>query len=149
MPQTPLTDIIAAVVGPVALISSTSIMMSGLTAKYSGLAAQMRALTHEYRDTATTPDRRATLKLQLCYFRRRLGAMWFISVCLCLALISFLATVLSVYLSENAVRVGPIAMYSMAFGLVLIGVALTAELYETVLARMTVTEELCDILDEK
>ena len=48
-----LTSIIGTVVAPVGLISTTAILLSGYTGKYSSMSDQMRRLTAEYRASAT------------------------------------------------------------------------------------------------
>jgi hypothetical protein len=137
---------ITAVVGPVALVTSTAIMLSGFTAKYSTLSGQFRLLTAEYRRPDTTPDRRRNLVDQLCLFERRMQAMWACSLFLCLALLSFLTTVLSVYLAERHVSMDRLAAGSLGVGLVLVGAAVAAEICEVALARRTAAEELRDAL---
>ncbi len=146
---TTLTEMISAVVGPVALVTSTAILLSGFTGKYTSLSSQFRALTAEYRNPGTTPIRKKNLVVQLCLFERRLNAMWACSLCLCLALVAFLTTVLAVYLSERHVALDRLAIVSMGAGLVFVALAVVSEIYEIALAKRSAASELHFVLDEE
>lgn len=153
MPQTlaqvpSVISIIGNAVGPAALITMTSILLSGYTSKYSGISDQMRQLTAEYRAAQTTTERRESLKRQLRLFHRRIRAVWGATTLLSLALLCFIITVLAVLLSAHATRLGPIGIGSLLMGLILVAVAVGLELYEIGLARLTVAGELSDIFVE-
>lgn len=138
-------SIIGSAVGPAALITTTAILLSGYTGKYSGISDQMRRMTAEFRRTETTAERRQNLKRQLHLFHRRIGAMWAASTLLSLALLLFIGTVLAVLLSAHAVRLGPVGVLTLIAGLICVAGAVGLELYEIGLARLTVAGELADV----
>lgn len=150
MPQTlaqapSVISAIGSAVGPAALITTTAILLSGYTSKYSGIADQMRRLTVEYRDQRTTAERRASLRRQIPLFHQRINALWGASTLLSLALLAFIGTVAAVLLSAREARIGPIGVGMLLIGLVLVAAAVGLELYEIRLARMTTAGELADI----
>lgn len=144
-----LTSIIGNVVAPVGLISSTAILLSGYTGKYSSMSDQMRRLTGEYRAAGTTRPRRQSLKRQLDLYHRRISAMWAASALLSLALLAFIGTVLAVLLSVKTIRLGTLGLVPLLGGLALVTSAVALELYEIGLARLTSAGELADIFAEQ
>ena len=150
MPQTILQapsviSTISSAVGPAALITTTAILLSGYTGKYSGISDQMRRMTAEFRQAGTTAERRQNLKRQLHLFHRRIGAMWAASTLLSLALLLFIGTVLAVLLSAHAMRLGPVGVLTLIGGLACVAAAVGLELYEIGIARLTVAGELADV----
>lgn len=153
MPQPPIplsnvTSIIGSVVAPVGLITTTAILSSGYTGKYTAIAGQLRQMTAEYRAGGTTAARRLSLKRQLRLFHRRVSAMWGASGLLSLALFSFIATVLAVLFASQTVRLGPLAVLMLLIGLAFVAGAVGLETYEIGLARLTTAGELEDIFEE-
>ncbi len=140
-----LTSIIGSVLAPVGLISTTAILLSGYTGKYSSMSDQMRRLTAEYRAPATVPERRGSVKRQIGLYHKRITAMWAASALLSLALLAFLATVVTVMLSVRSMRLGSIGLGALLVGLTLVACAVGLELYEIGLARLTAAGELADI----
>ena len=150
MPQTlaqapTVISAIGSAVGPAALITTTAILLSGYTSKYSGIADQMRKLTAEYRAEGTKAERRASLRHQIPLFHQRINALWGASTLLSLALIAFIVTVVVVLLSARASRIGPIGVGTLLIGLLLVAGAVGLELYEIRLARLTTAGEIADI----
>ena len=145
---TSLTSLIGTVVAPVGLISTTAILLSGYTGKYSSMSDQMRRMTAEYRLAGTTPARRQSLKRQLDLYHRRITAMWGASALLSSALLFFVGTVLSVILSVRATHLDVLGLAALLAGLVLVACAISLELYEIGLARLTAAGELADIFAE-
>jgi hypothetical protein len=140
---------IGSAVGPAALITTTAILLSGYTSKYSGISDQLRRMTAEYRNSGTEAARRLSLKGQLRLFHKRINALWAASTLLSLALIAFIVTVLTVLLSVQESRLGPVGVGTLLVGLILVAGAVGLELYEIGLARLTVAGELADIFAEK
>jgi hypothetical protein len=140
---------IGSAVGPAALITTTAILLSGYTSKYSGISDQLRRMTAEYRNSGTEAARRLSLKGQLRLFHKRINALWAASTLLSLALIAFIVTVLTVLLSAQESRLGPMSVGTLLVGLILVAGAVGLELYEIGLARLTVAGELADIFAEK
>ena len=144
-----LASLIGTVVAPVGLISTTAILLSGYTGKYSSISDQMRRLTAEFRAAATTETRRESLKRQLSLYHRRITAAWGASALLSVALLFFVATVLTVILSVRATRLDVLGLTALMVGLVLVACAIGLELYEIGLARLTTAGELADIFAER
>lgn len=144
-----LTSLIGTVVAPVGLISTTAILLSGYTGKYSSMSDQMRRLTAEFRAAATGDTRRESLKRQLNLYHRRITAAWGASALLSVALLFFVGTVLSVILSVRATHLGIVGLITLLIGLVLVACAVGLELYEIGLARLTTAGELADIFAER
>ena len=144
-----LTSLIGTVVAPVGLISTTAILLSGYTGKYSSIADQMRRMTAEYRALGTLEVRRGSLKRQLDLYHRRITAMWGASTLLSAALLSFIGTVLTVIMSVRATHLGVFGLISLMIGLVLVACAVGLELYEIGLARLTTAGELADIFSDR
>ena len=140
-----LTSIIGNVVAPVGLISTTAILLSGYTGKYSSMADQMRRLTAEYRAPATAPERRGSVRRQVRLYHRRITAMWAASTLLSLALLAFIATVVTVMLSVRSSHLGKVGLGALLVGLTLVACAVGLELYEIGQARLTAAGELADI----
>jgi hypothetical protein len=144
-----LAGLLGTVIAPVGLISTTAILLSGYTSKYSSMSDQMRRLTAEYRASATTLARRQTLKRQLDLYHRRITAMWAASALLSVALLAFVGTVLSVILSAHETRLNALGVVPLLVGLSLVATAIGLELYEIGLARLTAAGELEDIFAEE
>ncbi len=142
------TNIISVAVAPVVLISAVAILLSGYTGKYGNISDRLRALAAEYRRADTSPARRATLRPQIRLFHRRVVAVWLVSTLLSLALLTFVGTVLSVIVAVREVRLGVVSAATLVIGLVLVGAAILADLYEIRLARLTIAGELSDIFAE-
>ena len=136
---------IGSAVGPAALITTTAILLSGYTSKYSGISDQLRTMTGEYRSLGTTAARRLSVKRQLLLFHKRINALWAASTLLSLALIAFIITVLTVLLSAQEARLEPMSVVMLLIGLILVAGAVSLELYEISLARLTTAGELEDI----
>lgn len=155
MPSTPLSQasslagLLGTVIAPVGLISTTAILLSGYTGKYSSMSDQMRRMTAEYRVPATTQARRQSLKRQLGLYHRRITAMWAASTLLSVSLLTFVGTVLSVILSARETRLSGLGIALLLGGLSLVAVAVGLELYEIGLSRLTTAGELADIFADK
>jgi len=143
-----LTSVISSVVAPVGLITTTAILLSGYTSKYSSISDQMRRMTSEFRLESTGQDRKANLHKQLRLYHQRISAMWAASTLLSLALLAFVVTVLAVLFSMRRTPFGPVGIGTLLVGLIFIAVAIGLELYEISLARLTVAGELSDIFSE-
>ena len=144
-----LTSLIGTVLAPVGLISTTAILLSGYTGKYSSISDQMRRMTTEYRAPATAEIRRECLKRQLDLYHRRITAMWGASTLLSVALLAFVCTVLTVIVSVRATHLGIFGLIALMIGLILVACAIGLELYEIGLARLTTAGELADIFADR
>ena len=144
-----LAGLLGTVIAPVGLISTTAILLSGYTGKYSSISDQMRRMTAEFRLPVTSHARRHSLKRQLGLYHRRITLMWGASALLSVALLTFVGTVLSVILSARETRLSVLGILLLLFGLSLVAVAVGLELYEIGLARLTTAGELADIFSDK
>jgi len=153
LPDDPLTAmrmsdvsrIVSAALAPVVLINGAAILLSGFSAKYSAVSAQMRDLAREWRATGSA-ERRASLRRQLGLFDTRLRALWLANVLLTLALIAFVGTVFAVALAARAGRLDLFGAALLGVGLLLSGAAAVMVAVELRLARRTSTIELEDVL---
>ncbi len=140
-----LSNLISSAVAPVALISTTAILLSGYTAKYGGLASQLRGLTNEYRRADISEQRQENIRRQLVLFHKRVTAIWFVSIALSYALVAFFLTVLSVIFVQHSARLGLVGSVTLVIGILFMVAAVGADLYEIHLARLTIAGELSDI----
>ncbi len=150
-PALDLTRLVSSALAPASLVTTTSILLSGYTGKYTSIAGQMRDLTTEYRQPGTRAEREANLRTQLALFHRRISAMWAASALLSLALLAFVGTVLAALVAAGGGHLGrfglgPVGIGLLGLGLVLVAGAVGLELYEIGLARLTTAGELADIL---
>ncbi len=154
MPMPPidqLTRLVSSALAPASLVTTTAILLSGYTGKYTSIASQLRDLAAEHRQPGTSAVRKANLRTQLALFHRRISAMWAASALLSLALLAFVGTVLAALVAAGGGRfghfgLGPVGIGLMLLGLVLVAAAVGLELYEIGLARLTTAGELSDIL---
>ncbi len=144
-----LAGLLGTVIAPVGLISTTAILLSGYTGKYSSMSDQMRRMTAEFRLPATPHARRHSLKRQLGLYHRRITLMWAASALLSISLLAFVGTVLSVILSARETRLSVLGVVPLLAGLCLMAVAIGLELYEIGLSRLTAAGELADIFADK
>ena len=141
-----LLSLVSAAATPVVLVTATAILLSGFTAKYNHLSDQVRTLSAEFRQAGTSDARRESIRQQLCYFERRMGAMWLCSFLLTLALVGFVAMILEVIFVTKSHHLDLLGAASLIAGLVLMLLACAIELYEIYLSRLTAHEELADIV---
>lgn len=140
-----LPGLISVAVTPVALITTTSILLGSFTTKHNNLAVQLRSLSMEVRDEQTNAKRLRSLKRQIRFFLKRITAIWAACVCLYLALIAFVGMVLSVIGVNRFPRLTSVGFGELVVGLIFIGCAVFLELCEMYLARLTVGEEVANL----
>ena len=66
-------QVLAAAVTPVVMVSATAILISGVNSRYISISDRMRSLSHEYRDTTLSAERRDIIRRQMAIFRRRIA----------------------------------------------------------------------------
>ena len=140
-----LSSLISVAVAPVVLISAVAILLSGYTTKYGNIADRMRNLAAEFRRSDSSPDRCESIRRQMVLFRRRIQAMWAASALLSLALLSFVCTVLSVIFAQRVTTLTLVGAVCLVIGLLLAGCAITLDLYEIYLGRLTMAGEIGDL----
>ncbi len=90
-----LAKLVGAASAPVALIISTCIFVSNLTARFSGMFTSMREMTKEYRqmEEEEENDRSASLKEQIRLYRKRLRLVMRANFWLMVTIWCFIGTV--------------------------------------------------------
>jgi hypothetical protein len=145
-----LIDLLSGAAATIGIIIAGTIFLGFLSSKGSELASRYRALTSEYRSGGAAEVRHGVLQGQICQYRRRLRLMNWAFWVATVALECFLASVLAgginmVYPSLPLVTgIGVVGLFT---GMVLMGIALALELFESVLSRGEIVDEVND-LDE-
>jgi hypothetical protein len=126
-------------VAPAVMISATAILIGSVSSKHQSMSERMRALTAEYRQGATAAARRANIRRQVLFFRRRLNYTLYAHVLLFCATGLFIGTVILTSLMQ-------IEWLLICFvaGVSLLLFAVICELLELRLARRTVDLEIAD-----
>lgn len=140
-----LAKLVGAASAPVALIISTSIFLSNLTAKYVPMAARLRSLTEEFRNDPEHPDRAASVDEQIGIYEVRIRWILRAVQSLTLSILSFITTVaftsISMFFPDQPLFVG-VTVASMFAGLALLAVAVIMEMWENHLAKGMLHSEL-------
>src|SRR3954451_17861296 len=140
-----LAKFVGAASAPVALIISTSIFLSNLTAKYVPAFSRLRTMTEELRDDPEHPDRVHSLHEQIGVYQVRVKWLLRASFYLMLAIICFINTVaftsISMFFPEQSTYM-IVTIGSMFGGLVLLGLAVLIEIWENRLAKGALRSEL-------
>jgi hypothetical protein len=145
-----LTDLLSSAGATIGVIIGGVIFLQFLSSKYVELANRYRDLTKDYRDGDGGDGRHGPLQTLIRVYRSRLvllnRASWLAGG----ALLGFIAAVLAGGLSmafPPVVVFKAIGSMSLLLGLLLIGSAVALELWESVLSRHEIGEEIAD-LDE-
>jgi Protein of unknown function (DUF2721) len=140
-----LAKFVGAASAPVALIISTSIFLSNLTAKYIPVFSRLRTMTEELRNDPEHPDRVESLHEQIDVYQVRVRWLRRASFYLMLAIICFINTVaftsISMFFPEQPTYM-IVTIGSMFGGLALLGLAVLIEMWENHLAKGALTSEL-------
>jgi multidrug efflux pump subunit AcrB len=140
-----LAKFVGAASAPVALIISTSIFLSNLTAKYVPAFSRLRTMTEELREDPEHPDRLHSLHEQIDVYKIRVKWLLRASFYLMLAIICFINTVaftsVSMFYPEQSIYV-IVTIGSMFGGLALLGLAVVIEMWENRLAKDALRSEL-------
>jgi len=140
-----LAKFVGAASAPVALIISTSIFLSNLTAKYVPMVSQLRSLTEEWRSDPEHQDRVASLDEQIGIYEARIRWVLRAVHSLTLSILSFINTVaftsISMFFPNQPIFVG-VTVASMFVGLTLLAVAVIIEMWENHLTKGLLRSEL-------
>jgi hypothetical protein len=140
-----LAKFVGAASAPVALIISTSIFLSNLTAKYIPAFSRLRSMTEEMRNDPEHPDRVESLHEQIELYRLRIKWLLRAVFYLTLAIVCFINTVaftsISMFFPGQAIYM-IITIASMFGGLALLAVAVGIEMWENHLAGGAMDSEL-------
>jgi len=140
-----LAKFVGAASAPVALIISTSIFLSNLTAKYVPMVTQLRSLTEEKRSDPEHQDRVESLQEQIDIYAVRIRWILRAVLSLTLSILTFISTVaftsISMFFPDQPIYVGVTAVCMFA-GLILLATAVIIEMWENHLARAMLVSEL-------
>jgi hypothetical protein len=145
-----LTDLLSSAGATIGVIIGGVIFLQFLSTKYVELANRYRDLARDYRDGSGGGGRHGPLQSLLRVYRARLRLLTRASWCASAALLGFLTAVLAGGLSmayPAVVAFKAVGSIGLLAGLLLIGGGVTLELWESVLARHEIGEEVAD-LDE-
>jgi|SRR5579883_589174 len=145
-----LTDLLNAAGATIGIIIGGTIFLQFLSSKADQLVTRYRGLTSEYRGQKPEGKRHAPLQSQISLYRRRLllliWASWLAGTALLFFLIAVLAGGASMlYPSVEVFKV--IGTTGLALGLLLIFGGVALELWESILSRQELNEEVADLDD--
>jgi len=143
-----LTDLLGSAGATIGVIIAGTIFLQFLSSKYVELSGRYRSLTGEYRKGGAGESRHSLLQKQIGTYRRRLFLLNRASWLACVALLCFLVAVLLGGLSmvfPTAAAVKWAGTSGLFAGLALIAGGVGLELYESVLARFEIGEEVGDL----
>jgi hypothetical protein len=140
-----LAKFVGAASAPVALIISTSIFLSNLTAKYGPAFDRIRTMTEELRNDPDHPDRVHSLNEQIGVYTIRVRWLMRASFYLMVGIVCFINTVvftsISMFFPEQTIYI-VITIGSMFAGLAFLALAVVAEMWENHLVKGALTSEL-------
>ena len=138
---------IAAAVTPVVMISANAILVSSIGSKHQAMADRLRALTAEWRQPGTTPERRQSIRRQMLIFEQRLTWIARSHILLYVAIACFILVVILIALSTARQTWSAVSLPLLISGVLLTFVAIVLELIDLSKARDTLRIESRDILD--
>jgi hypothetical protein len=134
----------------VLLATLCAMLLATLSTKHAAAGASLRALTGEWRNPATTAERRANLRQQITVFERRGRLLWRASLLHYAALLCFLLVVVEVMFAEHfAAIINRFAAAPLACGILLLGTGLGLQLWEVRLSATTFESEVEPVLHAK
>jgi len=145
-----LSDLLSSAGATIGIIIAGTIFLQFLSTKYLELSSRYRELTKEYRGNPAEAPRHDPLRAEIGIYRQRLRlinrASWLAAVGLLSFLLAVLAGGLSmVYPPVRGIKV--VGSFGLFAGLLFIAAAVCVELWESILARRELHEEVAD-LDE-
>jgi hypothetical protein len=126
----------------VLLVTSSAILLATLSNKHAATGATLRALTSEWRNPATTAERRANIYLQIAVFERRGRFLWRASLLHYGALLCFLLVVVALMFTGQLAAIGRFAVLPLACGILLLAAGLGLQLLEVRLSAVTLKYEV-------
>src|SRR5277367_5037291 len=139
-------DAISAAITPVVMISANAILISAISAKHQSMSDRLRALTAEWRNTATTAARRDTIAAQLRLFDERLRWVTSSHIVLYAATACFIAMVIVIAASPELEVLSGASLWLLIAGVLLMFVGIVLELLDLAKARATSGLEVKDII---
>jgi hypothetical protein len=136
---------IAAAVTPVVMISANAILIGAISSKHQSMSDRLRALTAEWRNADTSPDRRAAIARQVRLFDERLRWVTWSHIVLYAATACFILMVIDIAISSSVESWRDISIAMLIAGVTLMFTGIVLELFDLAKARRTVSIELRDI----
>lgn len=146
-----LTDVLSSAGATIGVIIAGTIFLQYLSTRYADLGSRYRDLTGEYRGRREDEPRHGSLQPQIRLYRRRLKLMNRATELAAVALLCFLVAVLAGGLSilNPPFRLFKVIGTAGVFGgLVLTAGAVSIQLWETMLARHELGDEIADLDDQ-
>jgi TRAP-type C4-dicarboxylate transport system permease small subunit len=145
MPGNDPMQVVAAAVTPVVLISATAILVSGVNSRYMSISDKMRSLAHEWREAATSAERKALIADQMKTFRERISLVaWAVRLLYAaVACFASMALVISATMWRRVLEFVTLPMFVVGISLMLGAILL--QLIELQLANRTISTEVRDI----
>jgi hypothetical protein len=137
---------ISAAVTPVVMISANAILISAITSKHQSMSDRLRALTAEWRNSATPVTRREAISLQLRLFDERLRWVTWSHIILYMATACFIAMVITIAVSPRLEALSGASLGLLIAGVALMFLGILLELLDLAKARATVELEIKDII---
>jgi TRAP-type C4-dicarboxylate transport system permease small subunit len=145
MPGNDPMQVVAAAVTPVVLISASAILVSGVNSRYMSISDKMRSLAHEWRETATSAERKSLIADQMKTFRDRISLVaWAVRLLYAaVACFASMALVISATMWRRVLEFVTLPMFVVGISLMLGAILL--QLIELQLANRTISTEVRDI----
>jgi hypothetical protein len=143
------TQFIATAVTPVVMVSATAILVSGVNSRYIAIADRVRALSHEFRDANTSPDRRHVIRRQMPVFRRRMHLVSSAMRILYVSAGCFVGVALLIGMSVSKPMAQSATLATFLVGLVGIMAAIVLQYMELQESNKTIDIESADVLAAK
>lgn len=146
-----LTDLLSSAGATIGIIIAGTIFLQFLSNKSIELSGRYRQLTGEYRGVNNEQNRHAPLRTQIRLYRRRLNLLNWASWTAALALLNFLLAVIAggtSLLYPPVVAIRTVGTAGLLVGLILIGIAVSIDLVESILSRKELEEEIADLDEE-
>lgn len=145
MPDNTALQVLTAAVTPVVLVSATAILISGVNSRYISISDRLRALAHEYRDSASAEARRVTIVREIFAFQHRMRLMSWAVAALYAAVGAFIvdALIISATLWREMLAAATIPLFLIRILLVLFAIAI--QLLELRSSDRTIALEVSDI----
>jgi hypothetical protein len=138
-------QVVASAVTPVVLVSATAILISGVNSRHMAIADRIRALTSEYRDTATTAARLSSIAKQLLIFERRVRLVSWAIRGLFVATGCFIAMALIIGATQWRKMLAVATLPLFLTGILLIMFSIACILLELHDANRSLFEEIADL----
>lgn len=145
-----LTDLLGSAGATIGVIIGGTIFLQFLSSKYVELAGRYRSMADEYRGRKGDEPRHGPLREEIRMYRQRLRLLIRASWLAGAALLGFLTAVLAGGLSMAFPPVEAfkwVGTGGLFLGLVLIGGAVLLEVWESVLTRHEIRDEVADLDD--